>query len=126
MALGDIRERKFEVSTQTGHVMGTSVPVRVVSTKPGEGQLTSAMLRLGGSPDLRRQLGDAGRQKAAREFDWERQIDKILEVYSDVMAPRERPNSPLKVDERTGRLADAVRSSGAWLSSDNVASSSRA
>ena len=42
MALGDIRERKFEVSTQTGHVMGTSVPVRVVSTKPGEGHLARA------------------------------------------------------------------------------------
>ena len=73
--------------------------VSVASRQRLKEGLTSAMLRLGGSPDLRRQLGDAGRQKAAREFDWERQIDKILEVYSDVMAPRERPNSPLKVDE---------------------------
>lgn len=73
--------------------------VSVASRQRLKEGLTSAMLRLSGSPDLRRQLGDAGRQKAAREFDWERKVDKIIEIYSDVIAAQERPDSLLKVGE---------------------------
>lgn len=45
--------------------------------------LASAMRRLIESPDLRRRLGESGRRRVEREFDWERKIDRILEIYED-------------------------------------------
>ena len=45
--------------------------------------LRAAMLRLAKDPALRQQMGEAGRTKAAAEFDWERKIDRILAVYEE-------------------------------------------
>jgi glycosyltransferase involved in cell wall biosynthesis len=58
--------------------------------------LANAMQKLGASPELRAELGAAGRARVERDFDWERKIDRILDVYAEAAgvlpqrrAPRE-------------------------------------
>jgi glycosyltransferase involved in cell wall biosynthesis len=51
--------------------------------------IAEAMVKLAQSPELRRKLGEAGRARVVKEFDWERKIDLILEVYA--RAARSRP-----------------------------------
>ncbi|MEE9384286.1 MAG: glycosyltransferase [Nannocystaceae bacterium] len=46
--------------------------------------LVRAMIRLADDPQLRRELGAAGRQRVEEEFDWERKIDRIVHHYCDV------------------------------------------
>jgi glycosyltransferase involved in cell wall biosynthesis len=41
-----------------------------------------AMLQLARSPDLRREMGRAGRQRVINDFDWERKVDRILQIYA--------------------------------------------
>lgn len=43
--------------------------------------LVAAMLRLASDPALRRRLGQAGRDKVKREFDWEHKVDAMLRLY---------------------------------------------
>jgi glycosyltransferase involved in cell wall biosynthesis len=43
--------------------------------------LAEAILRLARSRELGRQLGESGRARAIREFDWEKKIDRILNMY---------------------------------------------
>jgi len=50
--------------------------------------LADAMVRLAESPALRASMGQAGRDKVVREFDWEAKVDRMVEVYRSVM-PRE-------------------------------------
>jgi glycosyltransferase involved in cell wall biosynthesis len=47
----------------------------------------SAIAMLAGSLDLRRRLGEAGYRRARRHFDWERKIDRILELYDLALKP---------------------------------------
>lgn len=47
--------------------------------------LADAMRRLCESPELRARLGDAGRRRVASEFDWERKIDRMLEIYAQAV-----------------------------------------
>jgi glycosyltransferase involved in cell wall biosynthesis len=47
--------------------------------------LATAMIKLAQSPDLRQAMGQAGRQKAIADFDWEVKVDKMLEVYTDAI-----------------------------------------
>ena len=42
----------------------------------------NAMIRLGGSSSLRKQMGQAGYDRARQYFDWERKVDRILELYA--------------------------------------------
>jgi glycosyltransferase involved in cell wall biosynthesis len=44
--------------------------------------LGRAMAELADAPALRRQMGRAGRERVAREFDWERKVDRMLEIYA--------------------------------------------
>jgi glycosyltransferase involved in cell wall biosynthesis len=44
----------------------------------------AAMLRLASSPELRQELGRAGRERVENEFDWERKIDRVVEIYARV------------------------------------------
>ena len=44
----------------------------------------NAMIRLGGSSSLREQMGQAGYDRARQYFDWERKVDRILELYATV------------------------------------------
>jgi glycosyltransferase involved in cell wall biosynthesis len=47
--------------------------------------LRDAMRHLASRGDLRRQLGQAGRARAVAQFDWERKIDAILDIYADAI-----------------------------------------
>jgi glycosyltransferase involved in cell wall biosynthesis len=44
-------------------------------------EIADAMIRLAQSPELRAELGQAARTRAVAEFDWERKIDVMIEVY---------------------------------------------
>jgi glycosyltransferase involved in cell wall biosynthesis len=43
--------------------------------------LAAALVRLVGDGALRRRLGEAGRERTKREFDWEQKLDVVREVY---------------------------------------------
>jgi glycosyltransferase involved in cell wall biosynthesis len=42
---------------------------------------TQAMQKLIGSPELARSMGNAGRLRALTDFDWQRKIDHVIEIY---------------------------------------------
>jgi glycosyltransferase involved in cell wall biosynthesis len=44
----------------------------------------AAMTRLAAAPELRREMGRRGREKATRDFDWEVKIDRVLALYDQV------------------------------------------
>lgn len=48
--------------------------------------LADAMIRLATSPELRASMGRAGRARVVREFDWEKKVDRILEIYGRAIA----------------------------------------
>jgi len=54
--------------------------------------LAVAMQRLDLDPALRRQLGEAGRRKAAAEYDWNSKVEKMLQVYREVIAEPAAPH----------------------------------
>jgi len=47
--------------------------------------LTDAMLKLAESPKLRQSMGCAGRERVRQHFDWERKVDRILEIYQQTI-----------------------------------------
>ena len=47
--------------------------------------LTAAMLQLAASPELRSQMGQAGQQRIVDHFDWERKVDRLLEIYQQTI-----------------------------------------
>lgn len=47
--------------------------------------LTEAMRKLARSPEMRSAMGRAGRRRVEEAFDWERKVDRILEIYDDVV-----------------------------------------
>jgi glycosyltransferase involved in cell wall biosynthesis len=46
--------------------------------------LSQAMLQLAKDPALRQQMGNAGREKVVQHFDWDRKVDRMLEIYEQV------------------------------------------
>ena len=50
--------------------------------------LTLGLIRLATHPEDRRAMGNAGRLKIRRDFDWETKVDRILEHYSSCMEMR--------------------------------------
>jgi len=48
--------------------------------------LTDAMLKLAQSPDLRQRIGPAGQERVRQHFDWERKVDRIIEIYQQTIA----------------------------------------
>jgi glycosyltransferase involved in cell wall biosynthesis len=53
----------------------------------------AAVWRLAHDPDLRRRLGEAGRQRVAEEFSMERCVDAYAELYRNLLAARRRDSS---------------------------------
>ncbi len=51
--------------------------------------LAGAMVRLARDPSLRREMGRSGIAKVRREYDWDRKVDRMLEIYASV-AEREQ------------------------------------
>ena len=51
--------------------------------------IADAVRRLAEDPDLRRTLGDAGIDKARREFDQQRVIDLTLATYDEVLGRKQ-------------------------------------
>ncbi|MEG4172299.1 MULTISPECIES: glycosyltransferase family 4 protein [unclassified Microcoleus] len=47
--------------------------------------LTDAMLKLAQSPELRQSMGCAGRERVRQHFDWERKVDRMLEIYQQTI-----------------------------------------
>lgn len=47
--------------------------------------LADAMLKLANSSELRKTMGQAGRQRILEIFDWEKKIDKVLEIYQETI-----------------------------------------
>ncbi len=54
-------------------------------------RLAAAIARLAADPMLARAMGQAGRRRIEQEFDWEKKMDRMLEIYREVLAaPRAR------------------------------------
>jgi glycosyltransferase involved in cell wall biosynthesis len=51
---------------------------------------SDAITALANSPQMRDRMGEAGYQRARQDFDWERKIDRILELYASVSQPDTR------------------------------------
>jgi glycosyltransferase involved in cell wall biosynthesis len=72
-------------------------------------EIAEAMISLAQSPELRARLGQAARTRAATEFDWERKIDVILEVYARAtqtrVLERSRPALPVVDSGARGKRA---------------------
>ncbi len=47
---------------------------------------TEAMLKLAESPELRSQLGKTGQKRVLEQFDWERKVDRMIEIYQQTQA----------------------------------------
>jgi len=47
--------------------------------------LTDAMLKLAQSPELRQSMGRAGRERVREHFDWERKVDRMIEIYQQTI-----------------------------------------
>lgn len=51
-------------------------------------RLSEAITSLANDPERRYSMGQAGIHKIECEFDWEKKVDRILEIYEDVLAAR--------------------------------------
>ena len=47
--------------------------------------LTEAMLKLAQSPELRESMGRAGYSRVREHFDWERKVDRMIEIYQQTI-----------------------------------------
>ena len=50
-----------------------------------------AMQRMLDSPGLARSMGDAGRERAIRDFDWQKKIDRVIGIFRSVAENSELP-----------------------------------
>ena len=49
-------------------------------------RLSEAITSLANDPERRYSMGEAGKHKIEREFDWDKKVDRILEIYQNVLA----------------------------------------
>jgi glycosyltransferase involved in cell wall biosynthesis len=66
---------------------GVLVPPRTTGQIVND--LAAAIIRLAGDPALRQSMGRCAREKVAAQFDWERKIDRILEIYRETLQDQE-------------------------------------
>jgi glycosyltransferase involved in cell wall biosynthesis/SAM-dependent methyltransferase len=69
--------------------------------------LRAALERLLADPELRRRLGEAGRQKIVAGYSWEKVVAETREVYRSALAPEAR--QPHAVLDTPSRLAKASK-----------------
>jgi glycosyltransferase involved in cell wall biosynthesis len=48
-------------------------------------QLASAIERLANNAELRLEMGKAGRKRVLDQFDWNKKIDSIISIYTDLV-----------------------------------------
>lgn len=48
--------------------------------------LSDAMLKLASDPLLRRQFGEAARRRVVEKFDWQKKVDRTLQIYAEAAA----------------------------------------
>jgi glycosyltransferase involved in cell wall biosynthesis len=64
----------------------TGIRVPPTSREDFIGGLADAMLRLADSPELRRQMGQAGLQRVRTNlYDWNQKTDRLLEIYAEII-----------------------------------------
>lgn len=67
--------------------------------------LAAAMIRLASDPALREKMGAAGRRKIEEQYDWQRKVDRILELYrtvsDEIRMTREVADSNVGMQETT-------------------------
>ncbi|MFW6059410.1 MAG: glycosyltransferase family 4 protein [Phycisphaeraceae bacterium] len=56
--------------------------------------LAEAMLALARAPERRAAMGAAGRRRVVELFDWERKVDRVLELYQQVLEPEHAGAGP--------------------------------
>ena len=82
---------------------------------PGDvSTLADRIRRLGADAELRRRMGRAGRARAAAEYSLDVMAGRILEIYRDILGPRQRPADGTR-DKKAGRArgeADATTVTG--------------
>lgn len=52
------------------------------------GRIAAAMIRLADDPDLGRRMGEAGRAKVIRHYDWQKKVDRVIDLYREVLSER--------------------------------------
>jgi glycosyltransferase involved in cell wall biosynthesis len=65
----------------------------LVSPVPRESfvaRLADAIERLALAPDLAREMGEAGAARVRKDFGWEEKIDRMIEIYAEVIADEAR------------------------------------
>jgi glycosyltransferase involved in cell wall biosynthesis len=70
----------------------------ILVTPGDEAELTRAMLELAGDPALRLRLGDAARNDVERSYTWQRNAERVLELYREAIQAKE---------SRLAQVADA-------------------
>jgi glycosyltransferase involved in cell wall biosynthesis len=53
--------------------------------------MTDAMLKLAQSPQLQQSMGSAGGERVRQHFDWERKVDRIVEIYQQTIDTCPKP-----------------------------------
>lgn len=64
-------------------------------------KLADAMIRLGCDPQLRKQMGDAGGRRVVEHFDWEKKVDRMLDIYRQAIES-ERNLAGVDADKSNG------------------------
>jgi glycosyltransferase involved in cell wall biosynthesis len=57
------------------------------------GGLADAIARLAADPELRRRLGERGRERVIARYDWNRKVDEMLEIYREAALRGARPRA---------------------------------
>jgi starch synthase len=79
------------VSTTVGGIPYEVPPEAGILMKPGEPVLLAAALdRLCADPSMRQTMGNAGRARVMKIFNWEKSAEQAVEIYQEVLAERVR------------------------------------
>ena len=71
--------------------------------------LTTAMLKMAKSPELRQAMGKAGRQRVLDRFDWEVKVDTMLEIYQDAIDRYAQESTVRRANTKASKSYSAIR-----------------
>ncbi|WP_013322088.1 glycosyltransferase family 4 protein [Gloeothece verrucosa] len=61
--------------------------------------LADAMIKFAKNPEMRQQMGEAGRQRVVNHFDWEKKVDFILRIYQQELESHQQKELKVKGEE---------------------------